>query len=145
MCLTAQLFSHVQLFATPGAIAHQDPLSMEFPRQECRSVCGLSFPPPGDCPNPGIKVVSLSSPGLAVGFFTTVPPKFGEGWICKPFFCKIEECKTSCSCSVPLVLDSQISLQSSYYFSEFFFIAFCNIFRVYVTGPCKDCENNFQT
>ena len=34
-------------------IAHQAPLSMGFSRQEYRS--GLSFPSPGDLPNPGIK------------------------------------------------------------------------------------------
>ena len=30
----ACMFSHVQLFATPWAVAHQAPLSMEFSRQE---------------------------------------------------------------------------------------------------------------
>ena len=39
-------------FASPWTIA-QAPLSMEFFRQEYRS--GLSFPPPGDLPNPGIR------------------------------------------------------------------------------------------
>ena len=34
-------------------VAHQAPLSMEFSRQEYWS--GLSFPSPGDFPNPGIK------------------------------------------------------------------------------------------
>jgi len=34
-------------------VAHQDPLSMEFSRQEYWS--GLPCPPPGDLPNPGIK------------------------------------------------------------------------------------------
>ena len=34
-------------------IAHQAPLSMEFPRQEYWS--GLPFPSPGDCPDPGIE------------------------------------------------------------------------------------------
>ena len=55
--------------ADPWTVAHQAPLSMEFYRQECWS--GLSFPPPGDLPNPGIKPVSLMSPILAGGFFTT--------------------------------------------------------------------------
>ena len=32
---------------------------------------GLSFLPPGDLPNPGIKPMSLMSPALAGGFFTT--------------------------------------------------------------------------
>ena len=53
-------------FATPGTTACQSPLSMGFPRQEYWS--GLPFPPPGDVPNPGIKV---ASPALAGGFFTT--------------------------------------------------------------------------
>ena len=62
-------FSVVLLFATPGTVAHQAPLSMGFSRQEYWS--GLHFPPPGDLPNPGIKPTSLTSPALAGGFFTT--------------------------------------------------------------------------
>ena len=61
MCLCAQLLSHVWLFATPWAIAHQAPLSTEFSRQEYWS--GLPFPTPGDLPNPGIKP---TSPALVV-------------------------------------------------------------------------------
>ena len=61
--------SHVQLSVTPGTAAHQAPLSMEFSRQEHWS--GLPFPSPGDHPNPGIEPVSLRSPALAGGFFTT--------------------------------------------------------------------------
>ena len=38
---------------TPCTIARQAPLSMEFSRQECGS--GLSFPSPGDLPDPGIE------------------------------------------------------------------------------------------
>ena len=52
----AQSLDHVQLFAAPWNSAHQAPLSMGFPRQKYWS--GLSFPPPGDLPNPGIKPVS---------------------------------------------------------------------------------------
>ena len=45
---------------TPWTIvAHQAPLSMEFSSQEYWS--GLSFPSPGDRPNPGIE---LGSPAL---------------------------------------------------------------------------------
>ena len=51
-------FSHIRLFATP--------LSMGFFRQEHWS--GLPFPPPGDLPNPGIR---LASPALACRFITT--------------------------------------------------------------------------
>ena len=43
---------------TPWTVAHQAPLSMEFPRQECWS--GLSFPFPGDLPDSGIKLGSLA-------------------------------------------------------------------------------------
>ena len=31
------------------------------------------FPTPGDLPDPGIKSMSLASPALAGGFFTSVP------------------------------------------------------------------------
>ena len=62
----AQLFSCVQLFATPWAVACQAPLSIGFSEQECYS--GLLFPAPGDLPHPGTKP---TSPVLAGGFFTT--------------------------------------------------------------------------
>ena len=66
--LLACSLSHVQLFATLWTVAHQAPLSMGFFRQEyCRV---LSFPPPGDLPNPGIETESSASPALAGGFFT---------------------------------------------------------------------------
>ena len=51
------------------------PLSMEFPGQEYGS--GLSFPPPGDIPNPGMEPESPVSPALAGGLFTAVPPGGG--------------------------------------------------------------------
>ena len=47
-------------------------LSMKFSRQE--QWPGLPFPIPGDLPDPGIEPVSLASPALAGGFFTTAPP-----------------------------------------------------------------------
>ena len=52
----------------PWTVARQAPVSMEFSRQEHWS--GLSFPTPGDLPNPGIKSASLASPALVGGFFT---------------------------------------------------------------------------
>ena len=58
-------FSHVWLCRTA---AHQAPLSVEFSRQEYWS--GLPCPLPGDLPG-GIKPVFLTSPALAVRFFTT--------------------------------------------------------------------------
>ena len=60
MCCAVLSYSVVfQLFAIPWIVAHQPPLSMEFFRQEYWS--GLPCPPPGDLPNPGIK---LGSPAL---------------------------------------------------------------------------------
>ena len=70
-CAAPSHFSHVQLFETPRAVAHQAPPSIGFSRQECWS--GLPYPPPGDPPDPGIKIASLISAGLAGGFFTTSP------------------------------------------------------------------------
>ena len=61
-------FSRVELFVTPWTVAHQAPLSMEFPRQEYWS--GLICPPPGDPPDPGVEHSSLMSLALAGGFFT---------------------------------------------------------------------------
>ena len=50
-------------------VACQAPLSMGFSRQEYWS--GLPCPPPGDLPDPGIKLVSLMSAALAGGLFTS--------------------------------------------------------------------------
>ena len=62
-------FSHVQFFATLWTVACQAPQSMGFPRQEYWN--GLPFPSPGDLPDPEIEPMSLMSPALAGGFFTT--------------------------------------------------------------------------
>ena len=47
---------------------------MEFSKQEYWS--GLSFPSPGDLPNPGIKP---GSPTLQADFFTVEPPGKAQG------------------------------------------------------------------
>ena len=62
--------SHVQLFVTPWAVAHQAPLSLEFSRQDYWS--GLPFPSPGDLPDPRIEP---RSPGIVRSgrFFTICP------------------------------------------------------------------------
>ena len=57
---------------TPWIVAHQAPLSMEFPRQEYWS--GLPFPSLGDLPYSGTEPPSFVSPALAGRFFTTMPP-----------------------------------------------------------------------
>ena len=56
MC--ACVLSCIYLFSTPWTVTHKAPLSMEFSRQEYWS--GLSFPPPGDLPNPRIELRSTS-------------------------------------------------------------------------------------
>ena len=66
-----QLLSHVLVSVTLWTVAHQASLSMGFPGQEHWS--GLPFPPPGDLPDPGIKLMSLT---LAGRFFITEPPVF---------------------------------------------------------------------
>ena len=62
-------FSCIWLFENLWTTAHQAPLSMGFSRQEYWS--RLPCPPPGDLPDPGIEPVSLMSPVLAGGSFTT--------------------------------------------------------------------------
>ena len=54
--------------ATPWTVAHQVPLVMGFSRQEYWS--GLSCPPPGGLPAPGVESTSLRPAALAGGFFT---------------------------------------------------------------------------
>ena len=51
----------------------QASVSMGFSRQEYWN--GLPCLPPRDLPDPGIEPVSLMSPALAGGFFTTEPPR----------------------------------------------------------------------
>ena len=62
-------FSHVQFFGTLLAIAHWASLSMGFSGQEYWS--GLSFPPPGDLPDPGIE---SRSPALPADSLLSKPP-----------------------------------------------------------------------
>ena len=66
--LVAQLCC-VLLFVIPWPGAHQASLSMEFSRQEYWS--GLTFPFPGDFPNPGIEP---GSPALKADSLPSEPP-----------------------------------------------------------------------
>ena len=66
-------FGHVCLFATPWTVARQAPLFMRLPRQEYWS--GLPFLSPGDLPDPGIELESLTCPALAGRFFTAAAAK----------------------------------------------------------------------
>ena len=78
VCVRAQSLSSIDLFVTPWTIACQAPLFVGFPRQEYWS--GLSFPPPGDLPDPGIEHVSPVSTALANGFNIMLPP--GKPKVC---------------------------------------------------------------
>ena len=61
--------SRIRLFATPRTVVHQAPLSMEFSRQEYRSV--LPLPSPGDLPDPGIEP---GYPALQADALPSEPP-----------------------------------------------------------------------
>ena len=61
--------SQVRLFAAPWTVVHQAPPSMEFSRQESWS--GVSFPSPGDLPNPGMEP---GSPTLQADTLPSEPP-----------------------------------------------------------------------
>ena len=62
-------------FVTPWTVAHEAPLSMEFPRQEYWS--RLPFSSPRDLPVPGIK---HASPALVGGFLTTCTTRKALGF-----------------------------------------------------------------
>ena len=59
-------------FATPWTVASQTPPSIGSSRQE--HWIELTFPSPGDLPNPGIEPASLVSPALTGELFTTELP-----------------------------------------------------------------------
>ena len=59
-------------FATPWTVAYQAPLSMGFSRQEYWS--GLPYLPPGDFPDPGIKLLSLCLLHWQAGSLAVAPP-----------------------------------------------------------------------
>ena len=63
------------IFVTTWTVAYQAPQSVEFSRQEYWS--GLSFPSPGDLPNPGIEP---ESPALQADALPSEPPG-------KPIYC----------------------------------------------------------
>ena len=70
MKVKVKSLSRVQLFAIPWTVAYQASPSMGFSRQEYWS--GLSFPSPGDLPDPGIKP---GSPTLEADTLTSEPLK----------------------------------------------------------------------
>ena len=102
------LLSHVWLFATPGTVACQAPLSMEFSRQEHWR---LPFPSPGDSPNLGIE-------------FTSVVPA------CRQILYRWDTGKPSIL-STPLTILSCLYLHSIYIIFEW--LAYCLVKAEYVT------------
>ena len=59
---------------------------MGFSRQENWS--GLPCPPPGDLPDPGIKLAPLISPALADELFTTNPSWEAQGFLIDVYILK---------------------------------------------------------
>jgi len=76
LCVRAKSLSCARLFATLWTLAKQAPLSMGFSQQGYWS--GLPWPPPGDLPDLGIKLVSRMSPALAGGSLPLASP--GKPW-----------------------------------------------------------------
>ena len=83
VCVCVCVCSQVQVCATLWTAAPQAPLAMGSSRQEHWG--GLPCPPPGDLPDPGMDPVSLESPALAGGFFTSAPPGEPLGCLRWPF------------------------------------------------------------
>ena len=76
-----KLLSHVRFFATPWSVAYKAALSMQFSRPEYWS--GLSFPSPGDLPDPGIKPGSST---LQADNLSSEPPGKQTFIASSPFF-----------------------------------------------------------
>ena len=66
------VFQSCLTLCNPWTVARQAPLSMEFSRQEHWS--RLSFPPPGDLPDPGIEPASPIAPALQADSLPSEPP-----------------------------------------------------------------------
>ena len=88
---------------SPWILAHQAPLSMEFPRKEywSRSI----FPTAGDLSNPEIKSASVTSSALAGRFFT-VSTTWEASFQVRACVCVLvtQSCPTLCNaldCSLP--------------------------------------------
>ena len=74
LCLLRSSHVHAQLFSR---VRLCDPMDCSPPGSSVQGLfrqgyqSGLPYPPPGDLPDLGIKLVSPASPALAGGFFTT--------------------------------------------------------------------------
>ena len=67
----AKLLQLCPTLCDPWIIAHQDPLSMGFSKQEYWS--GLPCSPPGDLPDPGVEPMSLTFLHWQVGSLPLAP------------------------------------------------------------------------
>ena len=76
--LKVKSLSRVGLFATPGTVAYQAPLSIGLSRQQDWS--GLPFLSPADLPDPGIK---HGSPALQTDALPSEPPGKSYSSICQ--------------------------------------------------------------
>ena len=103
-CAYVELLHRVRLFATPWTVGLQPLPFMGFSRQEYWG--RLPFPPPGDLPNPGIKLTSPVSPALVGRFFSTEPPGKLIGTLLKYLNFFKFKCKHLCfpCSSVPLII-----------------------------------------
>ena len=72
--------------ATLWTVVCQAPLSMGFSRQEYWS--GLSFPPPGDLPDPGIEPTSPATPASQVDSLL-LTHRGSPDWFSKPLNCRV--------------------------------------------------------
>ena len=90
MCVCVLVTQSCTALCGPRTVARQAPLSMGSSRQKYWS--GLPCSAPGDLPDPGIDLESLTSPALAGGFFisratwethTTVGLRQTEPHVCK--------------------------------------------------------------
>ena len=99
------------LFATPWTVAHQTPLSMEFPRQEYWR--GLPFPSPGNPPDPRSEPRRHGNPRIcyfslihddAVLFYITLPTDIANSFHIIVKVLVAQSCWTLCDpmdCSPP--------------------------------------------
>ena len=68
VCVCVCVFSHVWLFETTWAVAHQAPLSMESFQARVLKQIAVSYSRGSSCPRD--ESLTLASPALADGFFT---------------------------------------------------------------------------
>ena len=80
--LCSQSPSRVWLFVATWTLARQAPLSMGFSRQGYWK--GLSFPTPGDLPDPGSEPTSLTSPELLADSLPLYNLGPGSASVCSP-------------------------------------------------------------